>query len=283
MTSPTVRHFDDPDQLFEAQGVRTETLELGGVVIGRTTHEVGWRWSTHVKPLVGTEWCQARHIGIVVSGVLGARTVDGTDIEAGPGAVFAIPPGHDGWVVGDEPVVVIEWSGVDEWLRPIGSRRVMASLLMTDIVDSTVHVGRLGDQGWRSLLAAHDGAVRQIIEQTNGREVKATGDGFLVIYDGAARAVRAAARMRDAVSDVGLAIRTAVHAGEVELAAGDVHGIAVHETARILGLAAPGEVIVSEATRLLASGAGLRFTDRGRHQLKGIAEPVAVYALEGQL
>src|SRR5688500_14515962 len=275
-----VRHFDSPDDVFEAEGVRTESVDLGGVTVGRTVHQPGWRWSTHVKEFVGTDLCEARHVGVVLDGRLGTRLADGTETTAGPGDVFAIPPGHDGWVVGDEPLTVLEWSGVDEWLQPLGNRRVLASLLMTDIVDSTVHVQSLGDQRWRTLLAAHNDAVRAIVQQTGGREIDTTGDGFLVAYDSAARAVRAGVRIRDAVAELALTIRTAVHAGEIELAGSDVRGIVVHETARILGLAGPGDVLVSDATRLLAAGAGLSFIDRGRHHVKGIAGDIAVYAVQ---
>src|SRR5687767_5945262 len=175
-----VRHFQEPDEVFEAEGVRTESVDLGGVTIGRTVHQPGWRWSTHVKQLVGTELCQARHVGVVLAGQLATQLADGTEMTAGPGDVFSVPPGHDGWVVGIEPLTVLEWSGVDEWLQPQGSRRVLAGLLMTDIVESTVHVQRLGDQRWRALLAAHNEAVRAIVQQTAGREIDTTGDGFLV-------------------------------------------------------------------------------------------------------
>jgi class 3 adenylate cyclase len=275
-----VRRFDEPDESFDADDVRTDTIALGDVKIGLTRHQPGWRWSTHVKPLVGTESCRVRHAGVVLEGRLGVRTDEGEERTIGPGDAYLIPPGHDSWVVGDQQFVVVEWSGVDEWLRPMASRRVMASLVMTDIVDSTGHVQRLGDHRWRPLLAAHDETLRAIVQRTKGREIKATGDGFLVAYDGAVRAIRAAARMRDAAAELGLTIRTAVHAGEVEMAADDVHGIAVHETARILGLAGPGEVLVSDVTRLLAMGGGLTFSERGRHRLKGFDEKISLYALD---
>lgn len=280
MARIVVKRFGEPDEVFEAEGVRTESVDLGGVTIGRTVHQPGWRWSTHVKHFVGTQLCQVRHVGFILTGELGAVLADGSQTTARAGEVFSIPPGHDGFVVGDELLTVIEWSGLDEWLRPPGSRRVLASLLMTDIVGSTEHVRRLGDQPWRATLAAHNDVVRSIVQQTDGREIDTTGDGFLIAYDSAARAVRAAARIRDAIADTGLAIRAAVHTGEVEIAGGDVRGIAVHETARMLSLSEAGEVLVSDATRLLSTGAGLRFADRGRHRVKGIDQELAVYALE---
>ena len=87
-------------------------VEIGGMTVSRTVQDPGWRWSEHVKPVVGGEWCEARHVGVVVSGNWGAILRDGTEIEFGPGDVYDIPPGHDGYTIGDEPCVLIEWMGM---------------------------------------------------------------------------------------------------------------------------------------------------------------------------
>jgi len=151
--------------------------------------------------------------------------------------------------------------------------------VMTDIVDSTGHLRRIGDSRWRALLAEHDERLRAIAQSSGGQEIKSTGDGFLFAFDGAARAIRAAARMIAAAAALDVQIRSAVHAGEVEMIDGDVRGIAVHEAARILSVAGAGEVLVSDVTRLLAAGGGLEFEDRGRHQLKGFEEEISLFAL----
>lgn len=279
MSRLIVRRFSQPDDVIRVEGVEEAAIDLGDVKIARTTHRPGWRWSTHVKHLVGTQMCQVRHVGFCFSGRMGVRLDDGEERVIEPGEAFSIPPGHDGWVVGDEPLVTVDWTGVAEWLAPVDSKRVLASLLMTDIVDSTGQLRRSGDRRWRAVLAEHDDRLRAVARNSGGHEIKSTGDGFLFAYDGAARAVRAAARMRDAAADLGLSIRAAVHAGEVEIVPNDVRGIAVHEVARILSASAPGEVLVSDVTRLLAAGGGLTFADRGRHRLKGFEDEVSLFAL----
>ena len=90
-------------------------MDIGGGKVALLTLQPGWRWSEHVKPAVGTELCQAPHFQYVISGRIGARMADGTEFEAGPGDVNVLPPGHDGWVIGDEPVVAIDWGGAHVW------------------------------------------------------------------------------------------------------------------------------------------------------------------------
>ena len=135
---------------------------------------------------------------------------------------------------------------------------------------STETLNRIGDAQWRLLLAKHNEAVRTEIERFGGREAKTTGDGFFVLFDSPARAVRGAAAMIDAASTHSLTARAGVHAGEVELQADEVRGIAVHAAARILGVAQPGEVLVSTTVRDLLSGSGIMFADRGEFELRGL-------------
>ena len=148
--------------------------------------------------------------------------------------------------------------------------RVLATVLFTDIVGSTERAAGLGDAQWRALLDRHDAIARREITSARGRAVKSTGDGFLAVFDGPARAVRCAQAMGRAVADIGLELRAGLHTGECELRGDDVAGIAVHLGARIGSLAGPGEVLVSSTVRDLTLGSGIEFTDRGRHELKGL-------------
>ena len=167
-------------------------------------------------------------------------------------------------------------SEVQEFLtgaRPVlEPDRVLATVLFTDIVDSTRHAEELGDSRWRDVLAAHDRAARAALQQFRGREVKTTGDGFLATFDGPARAVRAAISIRDQIAGQGIQIRSGLHTGEIELAEHDIAGIAVHIAARICALADPGEVLTSSTVKDLVAGSGIAFSARGTHRLKGIAD-----------
>jgi len=159
--------------------------------------------------------------------------------------------------------------------------RVLATVLFTDIVGSTEAAARLADARWRETLERHHVLVRRQLELWKGREVKTTGDGFLATFDSPGRAVQCARAIRDGVRRLGIEIRVGLHAGECEITGADVAGIAVHIAARIQTLAAPGEILVSGTVRDLVTGSGLRFTDRGRHPLKGIEGDWAVFAVDG--
>jgi class 3 adenylate cyclase len=160
--------------------------------------------------------------------------------------------------------------------------RVLATVLFTDIVRSTELATSLGDNRWRELLDLHHAAVRRELQRFRGREVNTAGDGFLAVFDGPARAIRAARAIIDGVAPLGLSIRAGVHTGEVEeLPNGDIRGIAVHLGARVASEADPGEVLISSSVRDLVAGSGLRFEDRGYHHLKGIEEERQLFALAG--
>ncbi len=149
--------------------------------------------------------------------------------------------------------------------------RSLASILFTDIVDSTKHAARLGDRSWHELLERHNHAVRREITAFRGREVKTTGDGFMATFDVPARAINAARTMIDVVGDLGIKIRAGVHTGEVEMFEdGDVGGMAVHIAARIGAMAGADEVLVSNTVRELVVGSGIDFSPAGVHQLKGV-------------
>jgi class 3 adenylate cyclase len=169
-----------------------------------------------------------------------------------------------------EPVV----DEMEEFLT--GSRqakpldRVLATVMFTDIVDSTRRAAEAGDRRWRDLLSGHDELTRRQIERFRGREIKTLGDGFLATFDGPARGIACAAAIRDGVRPLGLEVRAGLHTGECELAGDDVRGMAVNIGARIGALAEPGEVLVSGTVKDLVVGADLEFADRGEHELKGV-------------
>jgi class 3 adenylate cyclase len=266
------KRFDRPDEIRRVEKAHIELVELGELTIGRAIFEPGWRWSEHVKPIVGTESCQVHHLGYVVSGHLHIEMTDGASMDVMGGDAFEIPPGHDAWVIGDEPWISVDWAGRRLFAKSPKeiSDRVFTTLVFTDLSGSTETLNRLGDSRWRLLLAEHNQAVRAEIERFGGREAKTTGDGFFVLFDSPARAVRGAAAMVDAATAHGLAARAGVHAGEVELEGEEVRGIAVHAAARILRAAQPGEVMVSTTVRDLLSGSGLEFADRGEFELRGL-------------
>jgi hypothetical protein len=129
--SRVARSFEAPDQIERTGGATYAVMEVGDVAVSRTVHPPGWRWSTDVRPLVGTERCQVRHLGMLLSGRLVIELADGSTQALGPGDVFDVPPGHDAWVEGDADAVSVEWSGVREWLRPRDAERVLATMLFT--------------------------------------------------------------------------------------------------------------------------------------------------------
>jgi class 3 adenylate cyclase/pimeloyl-ACP methyl ester carboxylesterase len=149
--------------------------------------------------------------------------------------------------------------------------RELATVLFTDIVGSTDLAAKLGDARWVEVRAAHNALIRRNLAAFRGREVDQTGDGFLATFDGPARAVHCAMQIRDGAQSLGLAIRAAVHTGEIERRNAEIAGIAVHLAARILSLAEPSEVLVSRTVTDLVVGSGIAFDDRGARALKGIA------------
>jgi class 3 adenylate cyclase len=148
--------------------------------------------------------------------------------------------------------------------------RVLATVLFTDIVDSTRRAAEMGDRDWRALLDAHDAVVRSQLARFRGREVNTSGDGFLAMFDGPQRAIRCVMAIRDAVQSLGIQVRAGLHTGECELRGDDIGGIAVHIGARVGALAGPNDVLVSSTLRDLVIGSGLKFEDRGAHELKGV-------------
>jgi class 3 adenylate cyclase len=183
------------------------------------------------------------------------------------------------WFLGDVDAILEE---VQEFLTGVRYNvavdRMLATVLFTDIVDSTRKVAELGDRRWRELLSEHDAIVRRELDRFRGHEVKTVGDGFLATFDGPARAVTGAAAIRDRVQELGIAIRAGLHTGECELIGDDITGVAVNIAARISDLAGPNEVLVSRTVTDLVYGSGIEFDDRGFTELKGVPDAWHLFA-----
>jgi class 3 adenylate cyclase len=278
------RSLDVPDERVESGGIAAEVVQVGDASISRVEFQPGAHCALSGRVLSGDsrarQSCQAHHTGLVTEGVLHVEMDDGSILDIGPNEVYDIPPGHDGWALGDSPVRAVSWSGVRTWLpEPSSGERVVATLLFTDIVGSTEMATELGDLAWRELLGRHNREVRDQLDRFRGREVNTTGDGFLAVFDGAARAIHAARAIRSKAGDAGLEVRQGIHTGEVEVVGTDVRGVAVHEAARIAALAAASEILVSATTKMLVTGTEIVFDDRGEHALKGLVGKRTLYAV----
>jgi class 3 adenylate cyclase len=191
-----------------------------------------------------------------------------------PGAKYIeYPHGDHGYWTGDPAATI---GDIEEFV--IGHReetlddleRVLATVLFTDIVGSTKSAVEMGDQPWRRLLDSHDQMAKQIVEKHRGNLIKTTGDGILATFDGPGRAVRCALAFGAAAKQIGLPLRAGLHTGEIEIRGRDIGGIAVHTAARVMAQSQPSEVLVSRVVTDLVAGAGLKFSERGSHELKGI-------------
>jgi class 3 adenylate cyclase len=160
--------------------------------------------------------------------------------------------------------------------------RVLATVVFTDIVESTRKATELGDHAWRELLGSHDAVVRKALARFGGREVKFTGDGFLLTFDGPARAIHFARAIVPSVRHLGIQLRVGIHTGECEVIGDDLGGIAVHVAARVAAAANPDEVLVTSTVKDLIAGSGTRFIDRGGHTLKGVPDEWHLFGVEGE-
>jgi class 3 adenylate cyclase len=197
-----------------------------------------------------------------------------------PGAKYVEVPGRNMWHF------VEPWRASFREIREfltghqadVTDDRVLATVLFTDIVESTRRAAELGDRDWHALLDAHDAVVRSQLARFRGREVNTSGDGFLAMFDGPQRGIRCAMAIRDAVQALGIEVRTGLHTGECEIRGDDIGGIGVHIGARVSALAGPNDVLVSSTLRDLVIGSGLEFEERGTHQLKGVPGEWRLYA-----
>jgi pimeloyl-ACP methyl ester carboxylesterase len=218
--------------------------------------------------------------------------VDDRDVNVGearyiaariPGAKLVELPGadHTLWVGDVEPLL----DEIEEFLTGVrrgpDPDRVLATVLFTDIVGSTERAAAIGDRAWSELVERHHAAVRTELGRFRGREVDTAGDGFLATFDGPARAVRCAGASVEAVRELGLELRAGVHTGEVEVAGEKVRGLAVHIGARVAGLAGAGEILVSSTVKDLVAGSGIEFSERGKHELKGVPGEWQLFAVTG--
>jgi class 3 adenylate cyclase len=202
-----------------------------------------------------------------------------------PGAEMVELAGQDhAWFVDPEqPAREIEaflraiWDR-GEW-EAVETERVLATVLFTDIVDSTAKAAELGDRGWRELLSEHHTRVRRQLVRFQGRELDTAGDGFFASFDGPARAIRCACAISDAMQELDLQVRAGLHTGECESIDGKVGGIAVHIGARVAAEAQPHEVLVSQTVKDLVAGSGIEFAERGATELKGIPGPWHLYSV----
>jgi class 3 adenylate cyclase len=275
------KRFEQPLEVRHFPHGRLEVVELDDVVVGRMTHHPGWRWSTDVRPIVGTDRCRYHHVGYTIQGRLHVQLEDGAEMVLQAGDVFELPAGHDAWVEGNEPWIALDFAGVRTYAQPPEQRgqNVLATVLFSDIVGSTALAAYLGPAVWAERISQHNERAQAVVDRFHGRVQDFSGDGFVAVFEGAERAARAALVFRSWINEIELHVRMAIHTGEVESTSAGVRGMPLHIAARIMGLAGADEILVSGTVRELLDGAGLEFEDRGRHELKGVAGERQVYLL----
>jgi class 3 adenylate cyclase len=280
-----------------------EGLVAGGVAPGRMEDPVFREWAGRLERLAASPASIRRIFDLIgrfdVRDVLPSIRVptlllhrrDDTFINIGhsrymatriPGARLVELEGEQNmFSIGDSEAIMGE---IEEFLT--GTRperepdRMLATVMFTDIVESTRLAADMGDRGWRFLLERHDALFRRALERHRGREIKRTGDGFLATFDGPARAIRCAASLADAMGSLGLEVRAGLHTGELEVMNGDLSGLAVHIAARVMERAGPCEVLVSSTVKDLVVGSELAFQDRGSHELRGVPGEWRLFAVE---
>jgi len=253
---------------FERDGASPGAM----LAVGRMLAQIDVR---DVLPLVSVPTLIIHRKDDAVAPIEGARYMT----ERIPDARLVELTGDHSPVTGDSGAILDE---IEEFVT--GRRqqrapgRVFATVLFTDIVDSTSHAAAMGDARWGALLDGHDLLVREQLARYGGHEVKTMGDGFLAMFDAPARAVHCALATVQATNELGVSLRAGLHSGECERRGNDITGIAVHTGARVAALAGPGEVLVSRTVRDLVAGSGLTFEDRGAHSLKGLTDEWRVFA-----
>lgn len=199
-----------------------------------------------------------------------------------PGARFVTVPGIDMVLYGNHSEEIL--AEIEQFLTGVRhaapQQRVLATVLMTDIVGSTDRLSAVGDRRWTQQLEEHDRRTRSLVEEHGGRVVTTTGDGVLAAFDGPGRAILAATELIGTLASIGIQIRAGLHTGEVELRGDDIAGIAVHLVARIMAQAVPGQLLVSAAVPLLVAGSGIAFAEQGDHELKGLEGMWRLYSAE---
>jgi class 3 adenylate cyclase len=198
------------------------------------------------------------------------------------GATFVELPGGDSTTTPELYVIADEVAEFLTGERPVVEiERVLTTMLFTDIVGSTARAASLGDRRWRSVLDAHDRAIRDQLGRHRGREIETSGDSFFASFDGPARAIRCAQAIVKATETLGIELRAGLHTGECEVRGDHLGGLAVHIAARVGALAGPGEIVVSGTLKDLVVGSGIDFVDRGEHELKGVPGSWKLFAVAG--
>jgi pimeloyl-ACP methyl ester carboxylesterase len=221
---------------------------------------------TNLSPLVKVPTLVLQADDDIISMGLGRSMADRI-----PGSRFVALSGRDHfpWVHNHERIVsVIGEFATGQRTTPV-SNRVLATIVFSDIVNSTLHNAQFGDEAWRRLRSSHDALTCELAEAYGGRAVRSTGDGWLIVFNRTGRAIRFGAALAEAIRDLDIRVRIGIHAGECDDDGTDIHGIAVHIAARVNDLAQPDEVLVSSTVKDLVVGSGLEFVDRGEHELKG--------------
>jgi class 3 adenylate cyclase len=280
MPNVEIRDLGEPEAVVSHPLGVSNQVRLAQTVITRHVLQPGWSWQEHEQPLVGTTSCELYHRGVVLTGRMGIRTDEGEELVVGPNQVFDLPPGHVTWVEGGQELVMVDWAGGAGFDAQPGRRaRVSATILFTDIVESTARASAAGDASWRRTVAMHDDVVRGVLAGFGGREIETAGDSFLVVFDSAEEAIRCGLALVEALAAIELPVRVGIHSGEVVMSGDHIQGLAVHAAARIVARAEAGEVLVSGTARDLAEGAtGLTFGSRGHHRLKGLEREHELFA-----
>jgi len=232
----------------------------------------------HVLPAVSIPTLVLHRTGDQAVPVGGGRYI----AEHIPNAKYVELAGNDHlWWVGDSDAIINESEEFLTGARGISEpERVLATVLFTDIVDSTKRAAEMGDRQWRDLLDTHNAMMRKELTRFRGVEIKTLGDGFMATFDGPARAIRCARAMGASLRLLGIEIRAGLHTGECELMGNDIGGIAVHIAARVAAKASSGEVLVSSTVKDLVVGSGIQFSDHGVHSLKGIPGEWRLFMVE---
>ena len=279
MSRVEVRDLCAPEAVVRHPLGDTNQVRLAQTVVSRHVLQPGWSWEEHARASAGTPSCGLHHRGVVLRGRMGIRTDDGEELVVGPDQVYDLPPGHVTWVEGEEELVMLDWAGGAGFDPQPGQARALATILFTDIVDSTARASDAGDASWKGIVHMHDDVVRSVLPGFGGREIETAGDSFLVAFDNVESAIRCGLALVGALAAIQLPIRVGVHSGEVVMSEDQVLGLAVHAAARIVGQARAGEVLVSGTTRDLAEGAaGLMFESRGRFCLKGLSRELELFS-----
>jgi class 3 adenylate cyclase/pimeloyl-ACP methyl ester carboxylesterase len=275
LTAPSVAN----DPRFRAWFTRYQRLSMP-----RGASSVMYRWVTQMDVRAALPTIRVPTLVLQRSAARHHRAAFGRYLaERIPGARYVELPGADTlpFHAGDFTPLVDE---VEEFLTgtrapAVRDGRQLATILFTDIVGSTRLAAERGDAAWAELIRRHDEVVRTHLERYRGRELRQTGDGFVALFDGPARAVTCAARATEALRELGIPIRAGLHSGEVELANGDVGGLAVHIAARVMDAAGDGAILVSGTVRDLVVGSGIEFAERGEHELRGVPGRWKLYAV----